>query len=180
MNKNLKINDEITYNKINNRIINNNINDGIIFNKIIIDNNIFIVSNSPIDNNLKKYINYLENEKTDIIIRVCEKKYDEKNIKKIKFIDLFTEDGNVPTAENIDKFINLCKNNKTIAIHCTFGLGRAPTFVAICDILLYKRDPYESVKRIREVIKDSFNQKQLNFLLKELSTDKFFTKCNIM
>ena len=55
------------------------INDGIIYNKIIIDNNIFIVSNSPNDSNLKKYINYLESEETDIIIRVCEKNYNEKN-----------------------------------------------------------------------------------------------------
>ena len=156
------------------------INDGIIYNKIIIDNNIFIVSNSPNDSNLKKYINYLESEETDIIIRVCEKNYNEKNINKIKFVDLFTEDGSVPTKEVINIFINLCKNNKTIAIHCMSGLGRAPTFVAICDILLYNRNPYESVEKIRKIINLSFNKKQLNFLLTELSTYKKFTLCNIM
>ena len=179
MNKNYKINDEIINNKMNNGII-KKISDGIIYNKIIIDNNIFIVSNSPNDSNLKKYINYLENEETDIIIRVCEKKYNEKNINEIKFVDLFTEDGCVPTKEVINIFINLCKNNKTIAIHCMSGLGRAPTFVAICDILLYNRNPYESVEKIRKIINLSFNKKQLNFLLTELSTYKKFTLCNIM
>lgn len=179
MNKNYKINDEIINNKINDGII-NKINNGIIYSKITMDNNIFIVSNSPNDSNLKKYINYLESEETDIIIRVCEKEYNEKNINKIKFVDLFTEDGCVPTNEVINIFIDLCKNNKTIAIHCMSGLGRAPTFVAICDILLYNNKPYESVERIRRIIKDSFNKKQLNFLLKELPTNKKNTLCNIM
>ena len=60
------------------------------------------------------------------------------------------------------------------------GLGRSPTFVAICDILLYNNNPYESVERIRKIIKDSFNKKQLNFLLKELTTNKKIKLCNIM
>lgn len=55
---------------------------------------------------------------------------------------------------------------KTIAVHCVAGLGRAPVLVAIALVEYNGMDPVDAVTFIRQHRRGAINEKQLNYLEK--------------
>ena len=55
---------------------------------------------------------------------------------------------------------------RTIAVHCVAGLGRAPVLVAIALVEFGKMDPVDAVAFIRLHRRGAINEKQLNYLEK--------------
>lgn len=144
------------------------IRNGINYYKVDVGKNIFIITNSPNEKNLFDYIEELKNHKTNILVRFGEKKYNEDFIRGIDFVDLYIEDGSVPNEETINIFLNIVRKNPVIAVHCVSGLGRAPMMVLIAIILIYKKNRLESIINMRQIIPNSLNTKQINFLKNEL------------
>lgn len=77
------------------------------------------------------YFDYFRKKNVTTIIRLNEKRYDER-----KFIDngfehrdLFFKDGTSPNLEILNEFLSICENSKgAVAIHCKAGLGRTGKF----------------------------------------------------
>lgn len=73
------------------------------------------------------YFDYFRKNNVTTIIRLNEKKYDER-----KFIDngfdhkdLIFEDGTSPSLTIVKKFLHICETAKgAIAVHCQAGLGK--------------------------------------------------------
>jgi len=55
---------------------------------------------------------------------------------------------------------------KTIAVHCVAGLGRAPVLVAIALVEFNGMDPVDAVSFIRKHRRGAINEKQLDYLEK--------------
>lgn len=55
---------------------------------------------------------------------------------------------------------------KTVAVHCVAGLGRAPVLVAIALVEFCGMDPVDAVTYIRQHRRGAINEKQLNYLEK--------------
>jgi len=56
--------------------------------------------------------------------------------------------------------------DRTIAVHCVAGLGRAPVLVAIALVEFAGMDPVDAVTFIRRHRRGAINEKQLNYLEK--------------
>ena len=149
-------------------------------------NNLFLVSNSPIDNDMNEFISILHKNNINTVIRLCDKIYNENNIldKDIHFYDMYIEDGSIPNDNIIKQFLDICSKHKNIALHCKSGLGRAPTMICVALIVKEKLDPVESITLIRSKIKGAFNTKQLQFIINEIPKKKKLCKgdmnCQIM
>ena len=139
-------------------------------------NNLFLITNSPTNQTLQEYVKILLNNNITVVIRLCEKTYDEDYLKQnnINFIDMFIEDGMYPNDTDITNFFNICSKYQNIAIHCKSGLGRAPLLVAIHYIIVEKKSTIETITFIRDKIKGAFNTKQLNFINHDISKKKKF------
>jgi protein tyrosine phosphatase type 4A len=149
-------------------------------------NNLFLVSNSPIDNDMNEFLSILHKNHINTVIRFCDKIYNEKNMinKDIHFYDMYIEDGLIPNDDAIKQFLDICSKHKNIALHCKSGLGRAPTMLSIALIVKEKLDIMESITLIRNKIKGAFNTKQLNFIINDIPRKKNIYKgdnnCQIM
>jgi protein tyrosine phosphatase type 4A len=143
-------------------------------------NNLFLITNSPTNQTLQEYVKILLNNNITVVIRLCEKTYDEDYLKQnnINFIDMFIEDGMYPSDTDITNFFNICSKYQNIAIHCKSGLGRAPLLVAIHYIIVEKKSTIETITFIRDKIKGAFNTKQLNFINHDISKKKNLYKDN--
>jgi len=152
------------------------------FNKTLFttNTNLFLITNSPTNQTLQEYIKILHNNNITVVIRLCEKTYDEDFLKKnnIDFIDMFIEDGLYPSDIDITNFFNICSKYKNIAIHCKSGLGRAPLLIAIYYIIIDKKSSIETISLIRDKIKNAFNMKQLNFINNDIPKKKNLYKDN--
>ncbi len=143
-------------------------------------NNLFLVSNSPMDNDMNDFITILNKNNINTVIRLCDKIYNENNMldKDINFYDMYIEDGLTPDDNTIKQFLDICSKHKNIALHCKSGLGRAPTMICVALIIKEKADPMNSVTLIRNKIKGAFNTKQLNFIINEIPNKKNLYKGN--
>jgi protein tyrosine phosphatase type 4A len=143
-------------------------------------NNLFLVSNSPIDNDMNEFLSILHKNNINTVIRLCDKIYNENNMLNIDihFYDMYIEDGLIPNDESIKKFLDICCKHKNIALHCKSGLGRAPTMLSLALIIKENLDPLESVTLVRNKIKGAFNTKQLNFVINDISKKKNLYKNN--
>jgi protein tyrosine phosphatase type 4A len=89
-------------------------------------------------------------------------------------------DGNPPTADIIDKWLNLLMKQfkddpeACVGVHCVTGLGRAPVLVALALIELGMKYE-EAVELIRKNRRGAINNKQLKFL-GDYRRKKAFTK----
>lgn len=129
-------------------------------------NHTFMITDSPNDKNIDKYIEQYERYNVSIIVRLCEPYYDSTIIEKkgIRIVELPYEDGGIPNSDIINKWNQLVSNNKVIAIHCLSGLGRAPLLV--CLSLIDKgMDIFEAVERVRKHRSGALNTKQLGFIM---------------
>jgi protein tyrosine phosphatase type 4A len=148
--------------------------------------NLFLITNSPTNQTLQEYIKILLNNDITVVVRLCEKTYDEDYLKQnnIDFIDMFIEDGLYPSDIDITNFFTICSKYKNIAIHCKSGLGRAPLLIALHYIIVEKQSTIETISKIRDKIKGAFNTKQLNFINNDIPKKKKLYKennfCQIM
>jgi len=142
--------------------------------------NSFLITNSPTNQTIQEYVKILHNNNITVVIRLCEKTYDEDYLKQnnIDFIDMFIEDGLYPNDTDITNFFNICSKYQNIAIHCKSGLGRAPLLVAIHQIIIEKKSTIEIISLIRDKIKGAFNTKQLNFINNDIPKKKKLYKDN--
>lgn len=143
----------------------------------------YYVSPSPDSSNVKHYKDLLLKKGIKIVVRLCEKKYDDDFLKHhgIVVIDMPIPDGKCPTPDYVKKWTKIItdkkKNNESIAIHCLSGLGRSPLMICIGLIKIDKIEPSESILQMRQIIKKSLNTNQINFLL---SLNKVDSRCSIM
>ncbi len=142
--------------------------------------NLFLITNSPTNQTLKEYVKILLDNDITVVIRLCEKTYDEDFLKKnnIEFIDMFIEDGLYPSDIDISNFFNICSKHQNIAIHCKSGLGRAPLLLALHYIIVEKKSNIETISMIRDKIRGAFNTKQLNFINNDIPKKKNLYKSN--
>lgn len=142
--------------------------------------NLFLITNSPTNHTLSEYVKILLDNDITVVIRLCEKTYDEDFLKQnnIDFIDMFIEDGLYPNDIDITNFFNICSKHNNIAIHCKSGLGRAPLLVALHYIIVEKKSVIETISEIRDKIKGAFNTKQLNFINNDIPKKKNLYKGN--
>ena len=142
--------------------------------------NLFLITNSPTNHTLSEYVKILLDNDITVVIRLCEKTYDEDFLKQnnIDFIDMFIEDGLYPCDIDITNFFNICSKHQNIAIHCKSGLGRAPLLVAIHYIIVEKKSTIETITIVRDKIRGAFNTKQLNFINNDISKKKNLYKGN--
>lgn len=148
-------------------------------------NNItFLVTASPSESNIDEYMKMLKNKSVDLVIKMTnENLYDtaiyEKN--NIKYIYFFVDDGEILTDKQIFYLLDIITDHKSICIHCSAGLGRAPLALALILILKFNQDPFSTIEEIRTEIPFAFNNKQINFLTK-LKRSKYINiqKCSIM
>ena len=142
--------------------------------------NLFLITNSPTNQTIQEYVKILHNNNITVVIRLCEKTYDEDYLKQnnLDFIDMFIEDGLYPSDIDITNFFNICSKYKNIAIHCKSGLGRAPLLIALHYIIVEKKSSIETISIIRDKIKGAFNMKQLNFINHDIPKKKNLYKDN--
>ena len=142
--------------------------------------NLFLITNSPTNQTLKEYVKILLDNDITVVIRLCEKTYDEDFLKQnnIDFIDMFIEDGLYPNDIDITNFFNICSKHQNIGIHCKSGLGRAPLLLALHYIIVEKKSVIETISSIRDKIRGAFNTKQLNFINNDIPKKKNLYKSN--
>jgi len=132
----------------------------------------FFIFDAPTSERLPAYIPEFHKHNIKHIVRACEPTYDAELLKRedITVHDLPFEDGGAPTADVLEKWLNLLaefypddKDSQTIGVHCVAGLGRAPVLVAVA--LIEDGMPYlDAVTFLRKKRKGAINSKQLEFL----------------
>lgn len=132
----------------------------------------YYITQSPDPNNLHNYKDLLLKNNINVLIKLCEEnKYDADYLEHngITVINIPLRDGTVPNKNVIKIWTDIVKQeikkkNKSIAIHCMSGLGRAPLFVCVCLIIIDKMDPIEAITKVRSQIKLALNTNQIRFL----------------
>ena len=146
----------------------------------------FLIMDAPRQANLHLYIKECRRNFVTDIVRVCEPTYlgSELTSAGIELHEMAYEDGHSPPDPIIDKWLALVeerffgpttdsnntsntnskKEDKTIAVHCVAGLGRAPVLVAIALMEFEKMDAVEAVMMIRSQRRGAINENQLQYL----------------
>lgn len=139
--------------------------------------NKFIVSGSPDSNNITSYKDHILKHDVTCIVRLCEPLYDETVFTEngVVVVDMYLDDGNIPTHEQLCRWTEITKEHKNISVHCVAGLGRSPTLVCFTLIVNDGKDPYDAIGNVRSVIKHSLNRRQVNFLM-NVKRPKYNTK----
>lgn len=103
-----------------------------------VDQQKFVILDAPTEETLPDYIDTLLNENVTEIVRICDRRvgntYNADSLQKqtgIKVIDdIKFEDGGVPSAETVERWLTLTESAKergtAVAVHCVAGIGRAP------------------------------------------------------
>lgn len=127
----------------------------------------FLVMDAPTDETLPMYLKAAEGQNVGTWVRCCEEStYDETPLRTrgIDILDLSFPDGEAPPQTLIHKWLDLCLNyDRTIAVHCVAGLGRAPLLVAIA-LIESGCDAMEAVEIIRRRRRGAINRLQLQYL----------------
>lgn len=134
---------------------------------------------APRQSNLHLYIKECRRNHVTDIVRVCEPTYlgGELTTAGIGLHEMAYEDGHSPPEDVLQRWLTLVedrflgpnaanakKEQKTIAVHCVAGLGRAPVLVAIALMEFEKMDAVEAVMMIRGQRRGAINEKQLQYL----------------
>lgn len=152
----------------------------------------FVIMDAPNDTNLHLYLKELKRHNVTDLVRACEVTYDRAAVEAagIHVHELEFPDGDPPDAEILDVWLDLvndrfkdnsanAENNKSIAVHCVAGLGRAPVLVAIA-LIEYGLDPINAVEHIRRFRRGAINLRQLKYLEKYQPRRGGKQKCVIM
>ena len=145
----------------------------------------FLISNTPYENTIYDYIELLKFNKIKHVIRVCsENTYPKYMLEEngFFFLEFKIKDGCVPTLEEKEKWINnynilKSKGIKNFAIHCVSGLGRAPLFMALALVVNDEFDPYDVITLIRNNRKGSLNSIQVKYIISQKNKQK--CNCNL-
>ena len=136
----------------------------------------FMIMDAPRQSNLHLYIREMKKQSVTDVVRVCEPTYENDELKSAGVCshDLEYEDGHPPPNEIIQTWLSLVEKtffreapgptDKSLAVHCVAGLGRAPVMVAIALIEFAGYDPVEAVALIRQHRRGAINEKQLLYL----------------
>lgn len=152
----------------------------------------FVIMDAPNDSNLHIYLKELKKNNVTDIVRACEVTYSREAVEAagIHVHELEFPDGESPDPEILDQWLNLVEHcfkdnvsnsnsNRSIAVHCVAGLGRAPVLVAIA-LIEYGLDPINAVEHIRKFRRGAINLRQLKYLEKYQPRRANKTKCSIM
>lgn len=149
----------------------------------------FLIMDAPQDNNIHMYIKEMKKNNVVALVRACEPTYDVEPVKTmgIEIHELEFPDGEPPNSDIIDAWLALVertfehssKPDKSIAVHCVAGLGRAPVLVAIA-LIENGVDPINAVEIIRKCRRGSINLRQLKYLEKYTPKRGHKHKCCIM
>ncbi|KAH7480059.1 hypothetical protein PRIC1_008390 [Phytophthora ramorum] len=152
----------------------------------------FVIMDAPNDSNLHIYLKELKKHNVTDLVRACEVTYSSESVEAagIHVHELEFPDGESPDPEILDQWLDLveecfkdnsidAKNNKSIAVHCVAGLGRAPVLVAIA-LIEYGLDPINAVEHIRKFRRGAINLRQLKYLEKYQPRRGNKAKCVIM
>ena len=147
----------------------------------------FILMDAPNDDNLVNYLSVMQKRNVTDIVRACEATYaqDEATKMGITCHDMEFQDGDPPPMEIIEKWLALVNQSfprdgdggdKTIAVHCIAGLGRAPMLVTIA-LMENGLTCAAAVGKIREARRGALNNRQLKFLQTYTPRKKGGTGC---
>lgn len=143
----------------------------------------FLVMDAPTDETLPMYLKTAELQNVGTWVRCCEESsYDEAPLRArgIQILDLSFPDGEAPPKPLISKWLELCLNyDRTIAVHCVAGLGRAPLLVAIA-LIESGCDAMEAVEIIRRRRRGAINRLQLQYLQEYTPLRKKNSSCAMM
>lgn len=149
----------------------------------------FLIMDAPRQSNLHLYIKECKKHNVSDIVRVCEPTYTgESDLRNagITLHEMAYDDGTSPPKDVLSEWLDLVQKRfinkgkgsavaesltngeesleKTIAVHCVAGLGRAPVLVAIALIEFGGYDPVDAVTFIRKHRRGAINEKQLQYL----------------
>lgn len=154
----------------------------------------FLITNSPSNDDIFNYVQLYKYKHVVVLISVSNICYDTKLFIEngIAVINLHYEDNQSPNLNLIYQWMDIINkyltpfiikdniiNKPCIAIHCTSGLGKAPTLVAIALIEL-GMDNIASIQYIRNKSKRAFNHQQLNYIIKYITIKNNKYKCLVM
>ncbi len=136
-------------------------------NKLIKNNKIFLITPSPSNDSIKSYIDILEKEKINLVIKATKDVLYDPEIYKmhnIDYIELDFDDGTIPSDIIIKKLLEIIKKYNYICVHCKAGLGRAPVLVTLMIMFEFNLKPEDAIIEVKKAVPRAFNSKQLIFL----------------
>jgi cell division cycle 14 len=107
------------------------------------------------------------------VIRLNKAQYNKERFTShgIKHVDLYFLDGSCPSDEIIEKFLNVCEQEKgAIAVHCKAGLGRTGSLMAAYAMKHYKFSAADFIGWIRLCRPGSILGPQQQFLVNKENT----------
>ncbi|KAJ1656564.1 hypothetical protein IWQ61_003876 [Dispira simplex] len=135
----------------------------------------FLIFDAPSNNTLPIYLKEMEKYNVTDVVRACDATYSKGllEVKGIRMHDWSFPDGAPPPNPIVEQWLRLVEErfgpnhtnpqNKTIAVHCVAGLGRAPILVAIA-LIESGMPPLDSVMFIRSKRNGAINRKQLQYV----------------
>lgn len=127
----------------------------------------FMIMDSPTDENLHLYLGALESHDVGTWVRACEAaSYNDQTVAErgISLHHLSFPDGEAPPKPLIDQWLDLCfADEKTVAVHCVAGLGRAPLLVSLA-LIESGLDAMDAVELIRKRRRGAINRVQLKWV----------------
>ena len=136
-------------------------------NKLIKNNKIFLITPSPTNESITNYIDILEKEKINLVIKATKDALYDPEIYKmhnIDYIELDFDDGTIPSDIIIKKILKIIEKYNYICVHCKAGLGRAPLLVTLMIMFEFNLKPEDAIIEVKKSVPKAFNSKQLNFL----------------
>lgn len=141
----------------------------------------YLLTPSPSNETVSLYLKILKEHSINIVVRLCEPKYDAEFLKNNNIIvhDIIVQDGTIGTNDQRQQWLNILQNYKNIAIHCDACLGRAPFFVCLGLILQSNMTPENAAIMIRNNVSGhALNTNQLHYLI-SLNSRKY-SSCSIL
>lgn len=150
--------------------------------RINYNNTSIYISNLPKEDDKDYFLSFSKANNIKFVIRACfEESYADTfySDNNINIYNITFKYGCVPSQEIVCKLLEIyymCKDKEYILIQCLNGLGSAPL---LCAILIIETgyDYYNTIDRIRRIIRGAFNKKQLIFLNKYYNENKKNTAC---